>query len=240
MKIGMVGGIGPESTIDYYQRLIKMYQKHISFDDYPEIIINSINMTAMLELVSEKRWDALTDMLVQELNSLYKAGVKLAFIGSNTPHIVFQRVMMKSPVALVSIVEAARVEAEKLGLKKVGLLGTQFTMQSSFYQSDFAQSAIDVVVPSEEEQKYIQQKLFSEIEQGIFLEDTKNGLLKIVKRLIADESIDGVILGCTELPLILTKDEYGIPFLNTTETHVQMIIEKYMEARRSAGSGNQT
>lgn len=229
MKIGMIGGIGPESTVDYYQRLIKLYQKSISFDDYPEIIINSINMTAMLELVAEKSWDALTDMLVQELNSLYKAGVKLAFIGSNTPHIVFQQVMKESPLALVSIVEAARVEAEKLGLKKLGLLGTQFTMQSSFYQSDFGQSGIEVVVPNREEQRYIHQKLFSEIELGIFLKETKNGLLSIVKRLIADESIDGVILGCTELPLILTKDEYGIPFLNTTETHVQRIIEKYME-----------
>lgn len=102
-------------------------------------------------------------------------------------------------------------------------------MQSSYYQAEFDGSGITIIVPSEEEQQYIQQKLFSEIEQGIFLESTRNGLLSIVKRLIHEEAIDGVILGCTELPLILTQSEYGIPFLNTTEIHVSRIIEKYKE-----------
>ena len=229
MKIGMIGGIGPESTVDYYQRLIRLYQKDVSGDDYPEIIINSINMTAMLKFVSDGNWDGLIGMLSDAVYLLYKAGADFAFIASNTPHIVFKQVRLASQIPLVSIVEAARLEAEKLGLKKVGLLGTLFTMQSSYYQAEFNNSGVTVVVPDEEEQQYIQQKLFSEIEHGVFLEVTRNGLLKIVKRLIADESIDGVVLGCTELPLILTKDEYGIPFLNTTEIHTQKIFEKYKE-----------
>lgn len=229
MKIGMIGGVGPESTVDYYQRLIKLYQKNVSGDDYPEIIINSINMTAMLKFVSGKYWDGLTGMLADAIRALQNAGADLAFIASNTPHIVFEQVRRVSPIPLVSIVDATRMEAKKLGLKKVGLLGTLFTMQSSYYQAEFDKSGIAMLVPNEEEQRYIQQKLFSEIENGVFLEETRNGLLKIVKRLIADESIDGVILGCTELPLILTKSEYGIPFLNTTEIHAQRIFEKYME-----------
>ena len=229
MKIGMIGGIGPESTVDYYQRIIKLYQKNVNSDDYPEIIINSINMTAMLKLVSDKNWDGLTNMLTEAVYSLFKAGANFAFIASNTPHIVFERLGEASPIPLVSIVEAARVEADKLGLKKVGLLGTSFTMQSSYYQTVFIRSEIAVVVPNEEEQRYIHQKLFSEIELGIFLEETRQGLLKIVQRLIQDAKIDGVILGCTELPLILTDDEFGIPFLNTTAVHVQQILEKYIE-----------
>ncbi|MPL95160.1 putative racemase YgeA [bioreactor metagenome] len=229
MKIGMIGGVGPESTVDYYQRLIKLYQINISGDDYPEIIINSINMTAMLKLVSDKNWDGLAGMLADALRALHNAGADLTFIASNTPHIVFEQVKRVSPVPLVSIVEATRMEAEKLGFKKVGLLGTLFTMQSSYYQAEFDKCGIAMVVPNEDEQRYIQQKLFSEIENGVFLEETRNGLLKIVKRLITDESIDGIILGCTELPLILTKSEYGISFLNTTEIHAQRIFEKYME-----------
>jgi aspartate racemase len=228
----MIGGVGPESTMDYYQRLIKLYQKNVSGDNYPEIIINSINMTAMLKFVSGKDWDGLADMLADAVRELQNAGADLAFIASNTPHIVFEQVRRVSPIPLVSIVEATRMEAEKLGLKKVGLLGTLFTMQSSYYQAEFDKSGIAVVVPSEEERRYIQQKLFAEIEHGVFLEETRNGLLKIIKRLIADESIDGVILGCTELPLILTKSEYGIPFLNTAEIHAQSIFEKYMELSR--------
>lgn len=102
-------------------------------------------------------------------------------------------------------------------------------MQNSYYQAEFDKCGIAMVVPNEEEQCYIQQKLFSKIEHGVFLEETRNGLLKIVKRLITNDSVDGVVLGCTELPLILTKDEYGIPFLNTTEIRAQRIFEKYME-----------
>jgi aspartate racemase len=228
MKIGMIGGIGPESTVDYYQRLIMLYQKNVSGDDYPEIIINSINMTAMLKFVSDRNWDGLVGMLADAVDLLYKAGADLAFIASNTPHVVFEQVRRVSPIPLVSIVEATRMEAEKLGLKKVGLLGTLFTMESSYYQAEFNNAGIAVVVQNEEEKQYIQQKLFSEIEHGVFLEETRKGLLKIVKMFITDKSIDGVVLGCTELPLILTKDEYGIPFLNTTEIHAQRIFEKYM------------
>jgi len=229
MKIGMVGGIGPESTLDYYQRLIKLYQKRTGGDDYPEIIIYSLNMTAMLKLVSDKKWDALSDMLAEAIYALYRAGADFAFLASNTPHIVFERLQKIAPIPLVSIVEAAHIEAEKLNLKKLGLLGTSFTMQSSYYQTEFDKTGIVIVVPNAEEQRTIQEKLFSEIEQGIFLEETRQGLLKIVQRLRKDEKIDGVILGCTELPLILTKDEFGIPFLNTTKIHVQLIIEKYEE-----------
>lgn len=229
MKIGMVGGIGPESTVDYYQRLVKLYQKNINGDEYPDIIINSINMTAMLKLVADKSFDGLISMLVDAVYSLYNAGADLAFIASNTPHIVFEQVQRIAPIPLVSIVEATSEEANSLSLKKVGLLGTLFTMQSSYYQAELNSRGILVVVPNAEEQQYIQQKLFSEIEQGLFLNDTRDGLLRIVKRLKDDSSIDGIILGCTELPLILTKDEYGIPFLNTTEIHVQKILEKYIE-----------
>ncbi|MGE4485085.1 MAG: aspartate/glutamate racemase family protein [Oscillospiraceae bacterium] len=232
MKIGMIGGIGPESTVDYYQRIIKLYQKNISGDDYPEIEINSVNMTAMLKFVADKDWDGLTGMLTDAVNSLRKAGADFAFMASNTPHIVFERVRRASPIPLVSIVEAAGRETETLNLKKVGMLGTIFTMQSSYYQAEFDKRGIAVAVPNEEEQRYIQQKLFSEIERGVFLEHTRAGLLKIIKRLIDDAAIEGVVLGCTELPLILTGDEYGIPFLNTTEIHVRRIFEKYAEISR--------
>ncbi|MCH3916292.1 MAG: amino acid racemase [Spirochaetia bacterium] len=234
MKIGMIGGIGPESTVDYYQRLIRLYQKNISSNEYPGIIINSINMTAMLKFISDDDRKGLITMLSDAVHSLYKAGADLAFIASNTPHIVFDEVQRISPIPLVSIVEATRMKAEQLSLKKIGLLGTLFTMQSSYYQDEFNHSNIEVIVPDEVEKQYIQQKLFSEIEQGVFLEETKNGLLKIIRRLIAEKSIDGVVLGCTELPLILTESEYGIPFLNTTEIHAQQIFEKYMELSRKA------
>jgi len=227
-KIGMIGGVGPESTVDYYQRMIQLYRQKVSDDSYPEIIINSIDMTAMLKMIADKDFDDLIDLLTNGVNSLYQAGADFGFISSNTPHIVFEQVQKQSSIPLISIVEATRKSAETLNLKKIGLLGTLFTMQSSFYQAEFDQSGILLVTPSEKEQQYIHQKLMTEIEQGVFLDSTREGLLKIVKRMLAEDSIDGVILGCTELPLILTKDEFGIPFLNTTKIHVESIIDELL------------
>jgi len=224
-KIGMIGGVGPESTVDYYQRIIKLYRLKVKDNSYPNIIINSIDMTAMLKMLADMDWDSLVGMLTDAINSLYKAGADFGFISSNTPHIVFEQVQKASPIPLISIVETTRRNTENLGLKKVGLMGTLFTMQSNFYQTEFDRSGISLEVPTGQEQQYIHQKLMAEIEQGIFLDSTREELLKIVKRMIVQDSIDGVVLGCTELPLILTKDEFGIPFLNTTKIHVDSILD---------------
>lgn len=224
--IGMIGGLGPESTVDYYQRIIKLYREKTNDNSYPNILINSINMTAMLNRLAEKDWDSLIDMLTNAIHTLSKAGADFAFISSNTPHIVFEQVQAASPIPLISIVEAARRYAQSLSLKKIGLMGTLFTMQSSFYQKEFDKADISLVVPTKQEQLYIHQKLMTEIELGVFLDSTRQELLKIIKRMITENSIEGVVLGCTELPLILTKAEFGIPFLNTTEIHVASILEE--------------
>lgn len=229
----MIGGTGPESTVDYYQRLIKLYQLKTNDGSYPEIIISSIDMTAMLKLVANKNWDALIDLLSNEVNSLYKAGATIGFLSANTPHIVFDQVQKLSAIPLISIVQSTRKCAESLKLKKIGLMGTLFTMQSNFYQREFDKSNIALVIPNQKEQQFIQEKLMMEIEKGIFLDSTRKDLLNIVERMIAENSIQGLILGCTELPLILKKDEFGIPFLNTTKIHVESIIEKYLHNKQT-------
>lgn len=121
MKIGMVGGIGPESTVDYYKQLIELFQKDINHGNYPEIIINSINMTSMLQLVADKKWGELTAMLTDAINTLQRAGADFAFIASNTPHIVFKDIKYTSPIPLISIVEATKMAVQNLGIKKSAL-----------------------------------------------------------------------------------------------------------------------
>lgn len=226
-RIGMIGGVGPESTVDYYQRIIRLYRQKVPDGSYPEIIINSINMTKMLNMFADKNLDGVIRMLTDGVSALYKAGADFAFISSNTPHIVFEQVQKISPIPLISIVEATRKTAKNMGLKRLGLMGTLFTMQSHFYQDEFDKSNISLVVPNEQEKEYIHQKLMAEIEQGIFLDSTREKLLNIIKRMIAEDSVEGIILGCTELPLILTKDEFGIPFLNTTKIHVDSVLDAY-------------
>lgn len=229
IKIGMIGGFGPESTLDYYRLLIETYRKETKIEGgSPDIIINSMNINTLMKLVGDKQWDNLVNWLVEGIEVLHRAGADFGFISANTPHVVFDKVKEISPIHLLSIVDSTCNHIKKIGIKKVGLLGTKFTMQSDFYKIACDRNNIELFVPNEEEQEYIHNKLMTEIELGNFIDETQQGLLDIIKRLIEDNSIEGIILGCTELPLILTKDEFGIPFLNTTKIHVESIIKYYL------------
>lgn len=226
MKIGIVGGIGPESTVEYYKSLIYKYQKIKMDGSYPKIIIDSIDMKEVLNLVSKKQWYKLVSLIVTSLNNLYMAGADIAVISSNTPHIVFYKIKKLSPMPVLSIVEETRKKAKELKLRRLALLGTITTMEESFYKDSFLISAIDIVVPRKAEREYIEQRIFAELENGIINNRTREGFLSIIERMKRENSIDGVILGCTEIPIILKNGDIDIPFLNTVEIHVDGIIEE--------------
>jgi aspartate racemase len=223
-KIGIIGGIGPESTIDYYKLIIGAFHEKQADLGYPEIIIYSANLSSLMKILEAKDWENLTDWLLEKVVALHKAGAEFAVIGSNTPHIVFDKVSSRSPIPMLSIIEETRKNAQKRGLKKLGLLGTRFTMESDFFKKPFGDTGMAVVVPEKEDQELIHHRLFSEIELGIIKDSTRNELLSIAKKMIDRHFIDALILGCTELPLILNKDEFGIPFLNTTAIHAESIV----------------
>jgi aspartate racemase len=222
-RIGIIGGLGPESTIDYYKLIIGAFKgKQASFN-YPEIIIYSVNLSEFMELLEARKWGQLAEWLLDKVRLLAEAGAEFAAIGSNTPHIVFDEVSSKSPVPMLSIVEATCARAQAMGLKRLGLLGTAFTMSSDFYQKAFRAKGLSLLVPEERDRKLINDRLFSEIELGIIKDSTRQELLSVVVRMIERQAIDSVVLGCTELPLILDRNEYGIPFLNTTAIHAEGI-----------------
>lgn len=220
----MIGGFGPEATLDYYRLMIDQYRLLQGEGSLPEIFIYSMDIHTLFNMVGQKQWDDLTEYLLKGINTLSGAGADFGIISANTPHIVFNKLKSLSPIPLISIVEETSNKANKMGLERVGLLGTSFTMQSDFFQEVFAKDNISIVVPQEQEQDYIQQKLLTEIELGQFHNETRHGLLSIVKRMVDEDLIQGLILGCTELPLILTEEEFGIPFLNTTKIHVESVI----------------
>lgn len=225
-KIGIVGGIGPESTVEYYKIIIDSFKNMEGHSlNYPDIIIYSGNLSELMGFLDEDRWDKIAGWLLEKVEALHKAGADFAAIGSNTPHYAFEQVKAKSPVPLLSIIEETCKKTVSLGLKKPGLMGTAFTMKSDLYKTPFLNYGIPVSVPSKSDQEYIQEKLFSEIELGIIKDSTREELLAITKRMIEKDAIDSLILGCTELPLILTKDEFGIPFLNTTAIHAESIVK---------------
>ncbi len=222
--IGIIGGLGPESTVDYYKSIISSAKGLNGGTQYPEMVVLSVDLNRFMAFVKVRDWKGTAEWLLESIGRLRAAGADFAAIASNTPHIVFDAIRDKSPIPLISIVEATVDETVKLGLKRPGLLGTLLTMTSDFYPEAFRKRGMSVAVPLEKERAYIEDKLFTEIELGIFRDETRNGLLSIVKRMMKEEGIDSVILGCTELPLILTESAFGIPFLNTTAIHCAAIM----------------
>ncbi|HBF37824.1 MAG TPA: aspartate racemase [Firmicutes bacterium] len=223
-KIGMIGGFGPESTLEYYRLMIDKYRELQGEESLPEIFIYSMDMYTMLNMIGEHRWDETVEWLLQGIHALKKAGADFGIISANTPHVVFDKLKSLSPIPLISIVEETCKKVKESKLQKVGLLGTLFTMKASFFQEVFTRDNITLVVPEKQEQEYIHQKLMTEIELGKIYEKTRQDLLAIIKRMITDDGIQGVVLGCTELPLILTRSEFGIAFFNTTKIHVESAI----------------
>src|SRR4029450_8475114 len=216
--LGIIGGLGPESTVDYYQRIVALYRERTGDGSYPEFIITSVDLKKGLDFMDANDLTGMADYLLQGVGKLARAGADFGLISANTPHIVFEEVASKSPIPLISIVEATCAAAKARKLRRLALLGTRFTMQGTFYSKVFTREGIELVVPDTKDQEYIHDKYLNELVPGRFLAETRAGLLAIVDRLKAKSDIDGVILAGTELPLILRDaDHKGIPLLDTTK-----------------------
>lgn len=227
--VGIIGGIAPTSTVEYYQFIVSAYLERENSGNYPQIIINSINMKKMLDLIGSNQLAEASDYLAAEVNKLAAAGADFALFASNTPHIVFEQVQAAVTLPMISIVEATCKNAKALGIQKIGLFGTRFTMQGGFYDTVLAKQGIDVIVPDATAQDYIHDKYMGELVKGIILDETRTGLLNIVTKLKQTHGIQGLILGGTELPLILrNSSDTDVPFLDTTKIHVESILENIL------------
>jgi aspartate racemase len=224
--IGMIGGLGPESTIDYYRSIIARYRARRPDAGYPHMVINSLDVDKGITMLDAGRLDELADYLATGLELLVRAGADLGFIAANTPHLVFDEVQQLSAIPLLSIVRATSDHARALGLKKVGLFGTGFTMRASFYPKEFRQAGIALVLPKESEQEFIHRKYIGELLKNQFLPETRTEILRIARRMKAEDGVEALVLAGTELPLLLRDSgETGIEFLDTTMIHVEAIVD---------------
>jgi aspartate racemase len=227
--LGMIGGVGPESTLEYYQNIIALYRERTCDGSYPQFIINSIDLKKGLDFMDANNLRGIADYLLEEIGKLARAGATFGLISANTPHIVFDEIAPKSAIPLISIVEATCASARARGLKKLALFGTRFTMQGTFYPKVFSREGIELVVPDPTDQDYMHDKYLNELVPGKFLPETRAGLLAIVDRVKAKSDIDGVVLAGTELPLILRDDSHnGIPFLDTTKIHCEAAVARML------------
>jgi aspartate racemase len=217
-RVGLVGGIGPESTIDYYRFLIAA--------GHTAIVIDSLDVARLVGWMTRDELQPAADYLVDSLQRLTAAGAEVAIICANTPHIVFDEVRRRASIPLVSIVEAVGDHVAALGLGRAALFGTRFTMQAAFYPDVFARRGLTIVVPNQDEQALIHDKYLGELLKGQFLPSTRSAILAIVDAMVARDGIEAVILGGTELPILLREPSHGgIPLLDTTKIHVDALLK---------------
>lgn len=223
--VGLIGGLGPESTIDYYRRIIALWQRQHG-RTAPRILIDSLDVDHALRLVATDR-EALARYLAESAQRLVSAGADFIALTANTPHIVFDAVAQRVSVPLVSIVEVCATNAQRHGLSRLLLLGTRFTMEASFYPEVCARHQISVVAPNESDRTWIHSMYVDELLRGHFEPARKEALAALVESQRASVGIDGVILGGTELPLLVGDASLGgLPTLDTTALHVAAIVDR--------------
>lgn len=226
--LGLIGGTGPESTIEYYRLLTNLYREKADGAS-PLVIINSIDLKQMIELMNAGQLGKVADYLVAAFEKLQRAGVDFAALTANTPHIVFDEIQQRTSLPLISIVEAAAERTQSLGFESVALFGTRYTMQAPFYPKVFSRTNVKLVIPNDAEQDYIHEKYFGELLKDVFLPETRARFLRIADDIKARENIEAVILGGTEIPLLLRTEEHnGIQLLDTTRIHVDRLIAEML------------
>ncbi len=226
--LGIIGGIGPESTILYYRLVIKKFKEICTTGGNPHIIINSIDNTRLLAYSRNKQYDELTEYLVKEIDKLKQAGVDFAIVAANTPHIVFDKLILRVALPLLSIVEETCKVINAANLTTIGLFGTKYTMEESFYKEAAKKYGIEIIVPGSFQQEYIHDRYINELIPGIINQETKDRLIEIALDLRNKNNITGLILGGTELSLILQQGDFpDLIVFDTTVIHADSAV-KYM------------
>jgi aspartate racemase len=227
MKIlGMIGGTGPESTVEYYRQLIATYHARVSENGAPPIIINSVDNKNLVKWFTAGELALVIDFLATEIERLARAGADFGLIAAVTPHLVFDELQQQASIPLLSIVEATADAAKKAGLRRLALFGTRFTVQAALFPEAFERRAMTIVVPNEKEQEFIHEKYMGELFVGAILDETRAALVDIVETMKQRDNVDGLILGGTELSLILREPTAaGLPVLDTTQIHVETALE---------------
>jgi len=218
--IGILGGISAQSTAVYYDRLIKAYYEQCGDSDYPEIVIYSLDFQKFTDFENSGDHAGYIQEIMHGIERLQNAGADFVIMAANSPHAVYDQIRALAKVPMLSIVEVTADYARKRGMKRLLLMGIKFTMQSSFYQTVCEQRNLKVMVPSLDEQNEIDRIIFEELALGVFTEESKQRLLNIG----AGYDVDGIILGCTELPLILKQSDTSIPLLDTLDLHVRAAL----------------
>jgi len=225
-RIGILGGMSYESTIKYYDLILQKYYDKFNDYNYPEVVIFSLNFQKVIDYELGSDMVQYIDYLMSGITSLENAGANFIVMAANSPHAVYEDLERLSKIPILSIVKATAEKAKQEKMKKLLLLGIKFTMQSTFYQDYCNKIGIKVITPSNQDQDIIDKIIFDELVIGFFKKESEKTLIEIIKK---HDDVDGVILGCTELPLILTQQDVEKNLLDTIELHVEATLNFYLK-----------
>lgn len=224
-KIGLVGGLGPASTAEYYLGIIEKTKAEKGENFYPEIVIDSVNMAQHDKAFLNRDYDKICDFLIESLENLKSAGADIAAITANTEHIVWDMVSNRFPLPVVSIVDAVLGEIKLKGYKKVLIFATAFTLRSGLYEKALKQNGITPIIPNDEDITLLGKLIYPNLENGIVIEKDRQEMIGLAEKYIAEYKADAMLLGCTELPLAIKHDDVSVPTLNTTKIHINKIFK---------------
>ena len=223
-KIGLIGGISWVSTSDYYTLINKGINEKLGGLNFSECLIYSFNYADIKKNNDANDWDSTFNMLSKAAEVLKSGGAEAILLCANTMHLIADRLQQAIDIPLIHIAEETAIEIQKKEIKKVGLLGTKFTMELDFFKDKLAEKGIEAIIPASEEVKdFIHYTIFEELGRGIATEETKKRYLEIANELIKNGA-EGIILGCTEIPLVIKEGDLSVPIFDTTLIHTQAAI----------------
>ena len=228
-KLGLVGGTGPESTLTYYKELNRIINEKTDGKAFPELVIDSVDLLKLVPLLKEEKYDEVIAYLSQSVKHLVECGADYVAFTAVTCHIVFDEVAKNCAVPMVGIPKATALYALEKGYRKVGLLGTIFTMDNDYMSCAFTDEGIDVIVPTSDEKKIVSDIIYSEFEYCIFKQESINKIIDVINRMKQEEKIEAVILGCTELPLAINDTNSPVACIDTVKVHIDSLVSKIME-----------
>lgn len=222
--IGLIGGLTWYSTLDYYRILNELVNKRLGGSHAAKIILNSVDFAEIKVLTEKQDWDGLADLMSKAAKSIEVAGADCIMIGANTMHHIAGRVQASVSIPVIHIADAVAEVIKAKQLKKAALLGTKYTMQLDFYKDKLASHGIEVIIPGEKDIEFINDSIYKEFSKGVFLAERKQQYLLIIDSLIR-EGAEGVILGCTEIPILIKQEDSPVPLFDTAFIHSDAAVQ---------------
>lgn len=223
--IGIIGGLSPESTVKYYQWLNEGVQKRLGGHHSAKVILSSVDFGEFVLLKEKGDWDTQGRLLSEEAMKLERAGADFIVLATNTMHKMADQIEAAISIPFLHLADATADKILDSGFSKIGLLGTRYTMELDFYKARLEAKGIQTIVPDENGREIVNSVIYDELCHGLVKEDSRKRYRDIIKSLV-DEGAEGIIMGCTEITMLIDESDSSVPLFDTTKIHVERALEE--------------